>query len=72
VFAGGETIKVKYGHEAEIHGEAAATTLLRLLGYAFGRCHNRAAAALLRLPASSVRRIDLAALVSRTLRPRTD
>jgi hypothetical protein len=34
VFAGGETIKVKYGHEAEIHGEAAATTLLRLLGYA--------------------------------------
>ena len=34
VFAGGEAIKVKYGHEAEIHGEAAATTLLRLLGYA--------------------------------------
>ena len=34
VFAGGETIKVKYGHDAEIHGEAAATTLLRLLGYA--------------------------------------
>ena len=34
VFAGGETIKVKYGNEAEIHGEAAATTLLRLLGYA--------------------------------------
>ena len=34
VLAGGETIKVKYGNEAEIHGEAAATTLLRLLGYA--------------------------------------
>jgi hypothetical protein len=34
VFAGGETIKVKYGHDAEIHGEAAATALLRLLGYA--------------------------------------
>ena len=34
VFAGGETIKVKYGNEAEIHGEAAATALLRLLGYA--------------------------------------
>ena len=34
VFAGGEMIKVKYGNEAEIHGEAAATTLLRLLGYA--------------------------------------
>jgi hypothetical protein len=34
VFAGGETIKVKYGNDAEIHGEAAATTLLRLLGYA--------------------------------------
>jgi len=34
VFAGGESVKVKYGHDAEIHGEAAATTLLRLLGYA--------------------------------------
>jgi hypothetical protein len=34
VFAGGETIKVKYGNESEIHGEAAATALLRLLGYA--------------------------------------
>ena len=33
VFAGGETVKVKYGNEAEIHGEAAATALLRLLGY---------------------------------------
>jgi hypothetical protein len=34
VFADGPTVKVKYGHDAEIHGEAAATTLLRLLGYA--------------------------------------
>jgi len=34
VFNGGETIKVKYGNESEIHGEAAATALLRLLGYA--------------------------------------
>lgn len=34
VFAGGETVKVKYGHDAEIHGEAAATALLRILGYA--------------------------------------
>ena len=33
-FANGETVKVKYGHDAEIHGEAAATALLRLLGYA--------------------------------------
>ena len=33
VFAGGDTVKVKYGHDAEIHGEAAATTLLRRLGY---------------------------------------
>jgi len=33
VFPGGETVKVKYGHDAEIHGEAAATALLRLLGY---------------------------------------
>jgi hypothetical protein len=34
VFAGGDTVKVKYGHEPEIHGEAAATALLRILGYA--------------------------------------
>jgi len=34
VFAGGETVKVKYGHDSEIHGEAAASTLLRMLGYA--------------------------------------
>jgi hypothetical protein len=34
VFEGGDTVKVKYGHDAEIHGEAAATTLLRRLGYA--------------------------------------
>jgi hypothetical protein len=34
VFAGGDTVKVKYGHDAEIHGEAAASALLRLLGYA--------------------------------------
>lgn len=34
VFANGDSVKVKYGHDAEIHGEAAATTLLRLLGYA--------------------------------------
>ena len=33
VFAGGDTVKVKYGHDAEIHGEAAATALLTLLGY---------------------------------------
>jgi hypothetical protein len=33
VFPGGETVKVKYGHDAEIHGEAAATALLRMLGY---------------------------------------
>ena len=33
VFPGGDTVKVKYGHDAEIHGEAAATTLLRRLGY---------------------------------------
>jgi hypothetical protein len=33
-FDGGETVKVKYGHEPEIHGEAAATALLRMLGYA--------------------------------------
>jgi hypothetical protein len=34
VFEGGDTVKVKYGHNAEIHGEAAATALLRMLGYA--------------------------------------
>jgi len=34
VFADGEMVKVKYGHDAEIHGEAAATALLQLLGYA--------------------------------------
>jgi hypothetical protein len=33
VFPGGETVKVKYGRDAEIHGEAAATTLLRMIGY---------------------------------------
>lgn len=33
VFPGGETVKVKYGNNAEIHGEAAATALLRMLGY---------------------------------------
>lgn len=33
VFADGPTVKVKYGHDAEIHGEAAATALLRMLGY---------------------------------------
>ena len=33
VFEGGDTVKVKYGHDAEIHGEVAATALLRLLGY---------------------------------------
>ena len=33
VFPNGETVKVKYGHDAEIHGEAAATALLRMLGY---------------------------------------
>ncbi len=33
VFPGGETVKVKYGHDAEIHGEAGATALLRMLGY---------------------------------------
>ena len=34
VFAGGDTVKVKYGHTSEIHGEAAATALLQMLGYA--------------------------------------
>lgn len=33
LFAGGEKVKVKYGNDAEIHGEAAATALLRMLGY---------------------------------------
>ena len=33
VFPGGDTVKVKYGHDAEIHGETAATALLRRLGY---------------------------------------
>ena len=34
VFEGGETVKVKYGRNSEIHAETAATRLLRLLGYA--------------------------------------
>jgi hypothetical protein len=34
VFAGGDTVKVKYNHDSEIYGEAAASALLRLLGYA--------------------------------------
>jgi hypothetical protein len=34
VFDGGDTVKVKYGRDAEIHGETAASELLRLLGYA--------------------------------------
>ena len=34
VFAGGDMVKVKYGHDAEIHSEAASTSLLRMLGYA--------------------------------------
>lgn len=33
VLDGGEIVKVKYGRNAEIHGETAATRLLRLLGY---------------------------------------
>jgi len=33
VFDGGEVVKVKYGRNPEIHAEAAATTLLQLLGY---------------------------------------
>ena len=33
VFPGGEVVKVKYGNDAEIHAEAAATALLRMLGY---------------------------------------
>lgn len=31
---GGEIVRVKYGHEPEIHAEAAATRLLTALGYA--------------------------------------
>ena len=34
VFEGGETVKVKYGRNSEIHAEVAATRLVRLLGYA--------------------------------------
>jgi|SRR5688572_765644 len=34
VFAGGDTVKVKYGRNSEIHAEVAATRLLRMLGYA--------------------------------------
>ena len=34
MFDGGNTVKVKYGHDAEIHSEAASTSLLRMLGYA--------------------------------------
>lgn len=33
VFDGGETVKVKYGRNPEIHAETAATALLQLLGY---------------------------------------
>jgi hypothetical protein len=33
VFEGGDAVKVKYGHDAEIHAEVAASALLRLLGY---------------------------------------
>lgn len=33
VIDGGEIVKVKYGRNPEIHGETAATELLRLLGY---------------------------------------
>lgn len=33
VFEGGETVKVKYGRNSEIHAEAAGTRLLRMLGY---------------------------------------
>jgi len=32
--AGGEIVRVKYGHEPEIHAEVAATRLLTALGYA--------------------------------------
>jgi hypothetical protein len=34
VFPGGDIVKVKYGRNPETHAEAAATRLLRLLGYA--------------------------------------
>jgi hypothetical protein len=34
VLEDGERVKVKYGREPEIHAEVAATSLLRLLGYA--------------------------------------
>ena len=45
--ADGEIVRVKYGHEPEIHGEVAATRLLSALGYAVDhvylvprlRCH---------------------------------
>ncbi len=33
VFDGGEVVKVKYGRSPEIHAEAAATRLMRMLGY---------------------------------------
>jgi hypothetical protein len=33
VFPGGETLKVKYGSDPELHGEVAASRLLTLLGY---------------------------------------
>jgi hypothetical protein len=33
VFEGGDAVKVKYGHDAEIQAEVAASALLRLLGY---------------------------------------
>ena len=34
VFPGGDVVKVKYGRNSEIHAEAAATRLVRMLGYA--------------------------------------
>ena len=37
--ATGETVRVKYGHEPEIHAEAAATRLLAALGYAADRVY---------------------------------
>ena len=37
VLAGGEVVKVKYGRNAEIQAEAAATRLLAMLGYASDR-----------------------------------
>ena len=37
--ASGETVRVKYGHEPEIHAEAAATRLLAALGYAADRVY---------------------------------